>query len=124
MTKRRLISVLVWAAVLTLALSAAVCLLLRNISAFLTPGTQFAAIFSQLRTAEIRPPFILLYVLSAAYCFPASRWKRPAAAAVGLPAALLLLVLGMMAASVNGILFGDVLRSLLDVVSKGGLEGI
>ena len=124
MTRQSLLRVLLRAAVFTAVVSAAADLLLRNVSLFLPQGGQLAAIFSQLRHAEIRPPVLLLFPLSFAYCFLTARWKRPAAVIVGLFAAVALLALGLYAASVNGILFGDVLRSLLDALRKGGLEGL
>ena len=67
-TKTPLPRILSAAAVLTLALSMTARLLLRNLALFLylAAEEQFAAIFSQLRTADIRMPILLLYALSSA----------------------------------------------------------
>ena len=125
-TKTPLPRILSAAAVLTLALSMTARLLLRNLALFLylAAEEQFAAIFSQLRTADIRMPILLLYALSLAYCFPAAKLKRWSAILIGLPVLLIMLTFALYASSVNGILFGDVLLSLADVIGKGGFEGM
>ncbi len=123
-TKNTLPRVIASAALLSLAVSMTARLLLRNLSLFLAADEQFAAIFSQLRTADIGTPILLLYALSLAYCFPAAKLKRRFAVVIGLLVFMILLLLALYASSVNGILFGDVLLSLIDVIGKGGFEGM
>ena len=125
-TKSSFFRLIAASAALTLAASVTARLLLRNVAFFLylAAEEQFAAIFSQLRSADIRPPIILLYILSLVYCFAAAKLKRGTVILTGLLVFILLLAIALLAASVNGILFGDVLISLIDVISKGGFEGM
>lgn len=118
------------AAVLTLTASVAAWLLLRHIAVFLTFDPTFEAIFAQLSDADVRPPWLLTLLLSFAYCLPAarsadrSRGRMIGAVVLGVLVWVVLLVVSLLLATVNAILFADVLFSLLDILLKGGLGGL
>ena len=102
-------------------------LLLRNLYRFLTFNPQFYAIFAQLQDARMDSPLLLLLVVAFLYSLLAvwlcgrSRWGCVAAILLGTLVWALLVSVAMYATKVNGILFGDVLVSLLNVLQKGGL---
>ncbi len=118
------------AVVLTLTASAAAWLLLRHIAVFLTFDPMFEAIFAQLSDADVRPPWLLTLLLSFAYCLPAARWSDRSrgcligACALGVLVWAVLLAVSLLLASVNAVMFADVLFSLLDILLKGGLGGL
>lgn len=101
-------------------------LLIRHLYIFLSAEPQFAAIFAQLRTAKMGIP---LWLLGPAYAvaYPAVKLRRvcaPAAAILCVVFWVVLLVAALYVTSVNGILFGDVLLSLIEVLEKGGFDGL
>ena len=115
---------------LALALLAALTgqLLLRNLSLFLSFEPMLQGIFAQLKTAAMWPSVVLLLI-----AYPLQYWtlwlyrkhQRKA-----LPIAItaccfpLVTVVGMLTTHVNGILFWDVVVSLLELIRKGGLAGL
>ena len=100
-------------------------LLIRNVSVFLQAEPQFQAIFSQIRRAELGYP-VWLMVPQGGICLLASwlwqRKKQLAGIAVLLGGGILMLLCALYFTRVNGILFGDVMVSLVQVLMKGGLD--
>lgn len=115
------------ASALTLILAAQ--LLLRNIAAFLSSEPQLQAIFAQIRTAQMSSPVLLTGLLSFLYWFAVCKFCKKNVSRVfailgGLLLWLLLWIVSVALTRVNGILFWDVLTSLLDAAQKGWLDGI
>lgn len=112
---------------MTLSLVLVAQLALRNLYRFLTFDQQFFTIFAQIQSARMASPVLLLLVATFLYSLLAVRlWKRSrggriAAVLLGILVWVLLAVVTIYATTVNDILFGDVLLSLLDVLQKGGL---
>lgn len=100
-------------------------LLIRNLSVFLHADPQFQAIFAQLQDAKLVSPIWLL-LPQTGICFLAWRlWKEDRKAGglcFLLFGGIVILFCALYCTRVNGILFGDVMRSLLEVLMKGGLE--
>lgn len=120
---------LVSAAAMTLTATVAARLLLRHISLFLSFDHQFCAIFAQIYDSTLTSPVLLLMAMA----FPAAwglrklgeckPWRIP----VGILWVLLWLILlisALLLTRVNGIRFGDVLVSLLNILRKGGFDGL
>ena len=98
-------------------------LLLQNLYRFLEFDPTFYGIFRQLRGAQIRPPMVLLTLGALGLAWALGRLKERKVLRI-LIVALLWLVMALavlLLTRVNGIRFGDVLFSLLDVLGKGGL---
>lgn len=100
-------------------------LLIRNLFCFLEALPQFQAIFAQIQDARLGIPLWLL-LPQAALCMLAWRLWRCDRKAGGWCALvggwLLILLCALYCTRVNGILFGDVVVSLIQVLMKGGLE--
>lgn len=101
-------------------------LLIRHLYIFLSAEPQFSAIFAQLRTASMGTP---LWLLAPAYAvsYPAVKLRRvcaPASVILCVVLWLALLLGALYFTAVNGVLFGDVVVSLLDVLQKGGFDGL
>jgi len=100
-------------------------LLLRNLGPVLSFDPQFSAIFSQIATAKMTSPVLLLgaLALGAAYGIQCLRGRKHRILAImlGIMSFLILFVLSLLLTRVNGIRFVDVLVSLIDVLQKGGL---
>lgn len=113
-------AVLLWA----LALLIAGCLI-RNLYCFLDAEPQFQAIFAQIQSAKLGYPLWLL-LPQAALCVLAWRLRRGgkkwSAGWVLLGGWLLIFLCALYFTRVNGILFGDVMVSLVQLLMKGGLE--
>lgn len=104
-------------------------LLLRNIYLFLPEDTAFPAIFAQIRTAGMYTPvipFLLAgYIVSLLLCRVLKAGFGWLAAVVLLPMILVAFVsCGVFFTKVNDIRFGDILLSLLEMLEKGGLDGL
>lgn len=117
------------AATSALTLTLAAQLLLRNIAAFLSSEPQLQAIFAQIRTAQMSSPVLLTGLLSFLYWFAVCKFCKKRVSRVfailgGLLLWLLLWIGSVALTRVNGILFWDVLTSLLDAAQKGWLDGI
>lgn len=102
-------------------------LFVRHIHVFLASVPAFQAIFAQLRTAQLHGPF-WLFLPAAGLCawllWLDQNGKRLDAVLLGVGCWMLLLLCAVFFMRVNGILFGDVLVSLLEVLKKGGLDGL
>ena len=104
-------------------------LLLRHISLFLSFDPMFSGIFAQIRGGKMYTPILLRMALAFAAAFGLRKlgkrrsWRIPAAILWGL-LWLVLMILAMLLTRVNGIRFGDVLISLLEILRKGGLDGL
>ena len=127
--RKKWIAALVPAFVLTAAAVILAQLLLRNFSLFLSFDPMFSRIFSQLRYGDMDTKAVLL--CAAAYAFSLvmislrERKRRRLMFAVGMAVFFLVLtVAAMLLTCVNGVLFGDIVVSLLDVLRKGGLDGL
>lgn len=100
-------------------------LLIRNISVFLQAEPQFQAIFAQIRGAELGYP-VWMVIPQGIICLLAlwlwQRKKRLAGIVMVLGGGILMLLCALYFTRVNGILFGDVMVSLVQVLMKGGLE--
>lgn len=125
--QNKCLRVLLMTAMLGVSAMGAAALFVRYIYVFLASEPAFCAIFSQLRTAQLRGPF-WLFVPTAALCAWMLRLyqngKRLGAVLLGIGCWMLLLLCAVFFMRVNGILFGDVLISLLEVLQKGGLDGL
>lgn len=116
------------AAGMVLSAVAVAQLLLRQLSRFLAFSPQFAAIFAQLRHARMYTPWLLATAVALLFCLGADTLRKRSRLAFGAAVAGgAVLWLGMILAAVlytfvNGMLFGDILFSLLDVLGKGGLD--
>ena len=125
--QNKCLRVLLMTAMLGVSAMGAAALFVRYIYVFLASEPAFCAIFSQLRTAQLRGPFWLC-VPTAALCIWMLRLyqngKRLGAVLLGTGCWMLLLLCAVFFMRVNGILFGDVLISLLEVLQKGGLDGL
>lgn len=120
---------LIAAAAMTFSAALAARLLLRHISLFLSFDAQFAQIFGQIHPAKLATPTLLMMAVA----FPSAwglkklwsrrSWRIPGAILWGL-LWLLLLVVALLLTRVNGIRFVDVVASLLDILQKGGLDGL
>lgn len=111
--------------VLWLVAAFAAALLICNISAFLSAEPQFQAIFAQLRHGHLGLPWWLLIPqggLSLLILRLRRAGKPLAAVCAGVPLWLVLLLCTLYCTRVNGILFGDVMVSLVQVLGKGGLD--
>ena len=112
---------------MTVSLVLVAQVVLRNLYRFLTFDQQFYAIFAQIQSARMRSPVVFLlaatflFSLLAIRLWERSRGGRIAAVLLGIPVWVLLVAVAVYATTVNDILFGDVLLSLLDVLQKGGL---
>lgn len=100
--------------------------LLRNLYLLLSSNDQFFAIFAQIRRAPMWPPLLAVLILSSAVSAMVTLlWRkrrlRFLAVIAGVFSWLLVLGTTIMLTRVNGIRFGDVLFSLLDLMEKGGL---
>lgn len=103
-------------------------LLLRNLFRFLAFDETFYLIFAQIQDTCILPPFILLLAMAA---FLAALWAwlgrvQKRACRISILLLIILLSLGLvlltiLCSSVNGIVFWDVLRSLLPLLEGGFL---
>lgn len=127
--RKKWVAVLVPAFVLTVLATLSAQLLLRSFSLFLAFDPMFSRIFSQLRHGDMDTKVLLLWV--AAYAFSLlmfslqERKQRRLMFAAGMVVFFLVLtVAAMLLTCVNGILFGDIVVSLLDVLRKGGLDGL
>lgn len=123
------LAALVTGLAMTFAAGLAARLLLRHISLFLSFDAQFSAIFAQIHDAKLVTPVALLMALA----FPGAWGLRKLGRCGGwkIPAGifwvllwLVLLVLALLLTRVNGIRFWDVVASLLDILQKGGLDGL
>ncbi len=124
MLKKDWLAALLLAAVMGATSMLTARLLIRHLHVFLSAEPQFAAIFAQLRTARMGIP---LWLLAPAYAvsYPAVRLRRVCAPGAVILCAVfwvVLLVGALYFTAVNGILFGDVLVSLLEVLEKGGFD--
>lgn len=103
-------------------------LLPRHLSLFLSFDPQFAAIFSQLRQGKMVSDFVVLgllaYLLSLLMTLLRRKLGRLLPAALAVVCFPLLCLLSALTTRVNGVLFWDIVVSLLDVLEKGGLEGL
>ncbi len=123
------IAALVSASVMTLTAAVMARLLLRHISLFLSFDHQFRAIFAQIHDGVLNSPVVLMMAIA----FPAAwglrklgkckHWRIPAGI-LWVLLWLLLLISALLLTRVNGIRFADVLVSLLDVLQKGGFDGL
>lgn len=114
------------AAVMAIFASVAAKLLIRNIWIFLDSEPQFQQIFAQIRHGSYDTPAWLILLLAGGFAYPVCKycrkWYAIALAVLGgILVWVLLMAIAMLTTKVNGILFGDVLFSLLEVLSKGGL---
>ena len=126
MQKKTLRSVCYLSAALTAGAALCAQLLLRNLSLLLSFDETFSAIFAQIATAAMDAPVLLLLVPAVGAAVLLHRlWQkrswRVLAVLLGVIVWLLLFLLAVLLTRVNGIRFGDVLFSLLDVLQKGGL---
>lgn len=121
--KRWIAAVLSAVALCALALLTA-GLLICNLFRFLGGAPQFQTIFAQIRNARIGPP-IWLILPQFGLCFAAQKlWqngKKGLSGCVMAAGWLLMLLCALYFTRVNGILFGDVVLSLIQVLGKGGL---
>lgn len=114
------------AAVETVVMTAA-CLLIVNLSSFLSGEPQLARIFAQLRSARLMPPLWQLLPAYGALLPAVKLWRgkhRLWSVLISIATVALLLLGAVYCTRVNDILFGDVLVSLLETMQKGGLEGL
>ena len=123
MDRKRLRSICLWAIALGGAWALFARLLLQNLYRFLAFDPTFHDIFAQLRGAQIRLPMALLTLAAVGLAWLLERIRRRKGLRVLLAILLWLLmaVAALLLTRVNGIRFGDVLFSLLDVLAKGGL---
>ena len=124
--KRRIWITAALVVVMGLSASLAAGLLIRNIWVFLDSEPQFQQIFAHIRTASITSPGWLAMILAYAFAYPVCKYCRRWHTIVlsvlgGIVVWVLLVAVTMLTTKVNGIFFGDVLFSLLDVLGKGGL---
>ena len=99
--------------------------LIRHLSVFLSGAPQFRAIFEQLGSARIGPPvWSLLPAWGLDLLIIRLRRCKPLVVLLWVLWGLGFLVAVICCTAVNGILFGDVLVSLLEVMSKGGFDGL
>lgn len=113
-------SVLLWA----LAQLIAGCLI-RNLYCFLDSEPQFQAIFAQIQNAKLSCPVWLLIPQVLVCVLAGKLWRggrKWGAGGVLLLGWLLILICALYFTGVNGILFGDVVVSLVQVLMKGGLD--
>ncbi len=99
-------------------------LALRNLYRFLEFDPTFCAIFAQISDAQILPPVLLaLFVAGVAVWAAAVLWRRSTIAAVlaGGLLGLVLLAFTVLFSRVNGIVFYDVISSLLPLLESGAL---
>ena len=102
-------------------------LLIRHLSLFLAGEPQFCRIFQQLLDARLGIPLWLLlpaFGISWTTVKLIRGKRRFWAGCLMIFGGLLLLLCALYCTPVNGILFGDVMASLLDVLGKGGLDGL
>lgn len=112
-----------------LLLAVAAQLLLRNLYRFLPSDTAFPAIFFQLRTAAMYTPVLPFVLAGYLSCLLLSRIAKGRlgwlAAMVLIPVFLVALIAGaVFFTKVNDVRFGDILLSLLEMLEKGGLDGL
>ena len=124
--KRRIWTTAAIAVGMGISASVAAQLLIRNIWAFLGSEPQFQQIFAQIRIGNYHTPVWLPMILAYAFAYPVCRfcrkWYAVTLAAVGgVILWVALVAVTMLTTTVNSILFGDVLFSLIDVIAKGGL---
>lgn len=123
MERKGLRSMCLWAVAFGVLWTLCARLLLQNLYRFLEFDPTFYGIFQQLRGAQIRPPMVLLTLGALGLAWTLGRLKERKVLRI-LIVALLWLVMALavlLLTRVNGIRFGDVLFSLLDVLGKGGL---
>lgn len=110
---------------LLMAMAAAVTaqLVLQNLFVFLSFDPQFSAIFAQIQEADMSTPVLMLSVISFLFCLPMIKKCRNKTimAVSSFVFWVLLTVLAVLLTTVNGILFWDVLISLLELMRKGGI---
>lgn len=103
--------------------------LIRNLYQFLPQESVFPAIFAQLQAASIHTP-VFFFLIPAYLCclggvllWRKKLWRIP----VVLGGVVLIGLFSALCAyfsTVNGVRFGDILLSLLNVLEKGGLDGL
>lgn len=125
-SKRRIWTIAAIVVGMGISASAIAQLLIRNLWSFLDSEPQFQQIFAQIRHGSYYTPAWLILILACAFACPVCKYCRKWYSIVlavlgGILLWVLLVAVAMLTTKVNGILFGDVLFSLLDVLSKGGL---
>lgn len=122
-------SAAVYAALLCLSTSMLAQFLIRNLYQLLPQDSVFPAIFAQLRAATIHTP-VFFFLIPAYLCCLAGvqlwhkrAWRIPVVLG-GVVLAVLFCALCAFFSTVNGVRFGDILLSLLNVLEKGGLDGL
>lgn len=107
------------------AVAAAACvaatLTLRGLHLALAFDAQFSAIFAQIAAAPMRPPLLLALALALAAAATTARLGRGWQIALAVVGGLLLWLLCLALTRVNGVYFGDVLRTLIPLLAGGGL---
>lgn len=126
MRKKELHTGILLAAIVAVSVVLLSQVLLRNLFLLLSFDDQFFAIFAQIRRAPMWPPVLTVLILSsAASAMVTLLWRkrrlRFLAVIAGVFSWLLVLGTTIMLTRVNGIRFGNVLFSLLDLMEKGGL---
>ncbi len=110
---------------ITVLLAALGRALLRSFYLLLSFDEQFCAIFKQIRFAEMRSPLLLLAVLSfLSVLFVAALWrrgKRAVTVILSIAVFLILFLLSVWLTRVNGIMFGDVVSSLIPLILGGAI---
>ncbi|MBR7143284.1 MAG: hypothetical protein IKD06_07100 [Clostridia bacterium] len=105
---------LLWGALLTLSVSAAIRLLVGNLYRLVSFSPELEQAFAQLKEARVRPPLLLLLALSFLFCFWASA-RVSRGRGRGLPVWLglllwpVLFVGGLLLSFVNRVLFADMI---------------
>ncbi len=118
---------LVSSVLLTLMLSLLSRLFLRGLYLLLGFDAQFSAIFKQITDASMVSPFLLLLLFSflSLFCIGWLRTHGKGGRVLAALSAICLTVPGFVLAvcctRVNGVLFGDVLRSLIPLLRSGAL---
>ncbi|MBQ2756399.1 MAG: hypothetical protein IJF27_06970 [Oscillospiraceae bacterium] len=116
--------------ILTVAVAAAGSqLLLRNISEFMGFDKTFQGIFAQIKDAQMHSPVLIAAGLSCVFWFWSLKseklsQKKWLLVLLGVAVAAVVMLISFFLTTVNGILFWDVLISLIKVFSKGGLQGL
>ncbi len=116
--------ILLFATVLS---AAAGQLFLRNLFRFLSFDAAFSGIFRQISDAAMVSPLIALLLFSAGVTIPVRKlWSgklpgRVLSILLCLLAVLLLFVLSVLFTRVNGVLFWDVVRTLIPLLMEGVL---
>ena len=114
--------------ILTVAVAAAGSqLLLRNISVFLWFDSSFQNIFAQIQDAKMHSPLLMAAVPSCAFWLSALhseklRQRKVLITVLGTAVTAAVMLFSFLITNVNGILFVDVLISLMKVFSQGGVQ--